>query len=48
VPVAVQLPHEAARAAGPGAHAIEFHIIQVASSEGTWDRRERSTFVVPR
>jgi polyferredoxin len=45
VPVAVQLPHEAARAAGPGAHAIEFHITQ---SEGTWDRRERSTFVVPR
>jgi cytochrome c oxidase accessory protein FixG len=48
VPVAVQLPHEAARAAGPGAHGIEFQITQVSPNEGAWDRRERSTFVVPR
>ena len=50
VPVAVQLPHDAARSAGAGAHPIEFHITQLPGAVGArdWDRRERSTFVVPR
>ena len=49
VPVAVQVPHAAAQAAGPGAHRIDFEIIQVPQGGGTeWQRTERSTFVVPR
>ena len=49
VPVAVQVPHAAAQAAGPGAHRIDFEIIQVPTGGGTeWQRTERSTFVVPR
>ena len=49
VPVAVQLSPQAARAAGPGAHRIDFEIIQVPQGGGTeWQRSERSTFVVPR
>jgi cytochrome c oxidase accessory protein FixG len=49
VPVAVQLPNDGAQAAGSGAHKIEFEITQGAGADGpTWQRRERSTFVVPR
>ena len=50
VPVAVQMPAEAAQRTGSGAHPIEFQVEpMVAGAEtGTWQRRERSTFVVPR
>jgi cytochrome c oxidase accessory protein FixG len=49
VPVAVQLPESAARAAGSGAHRIEFEVVQAADADGhTWQRDEHSTFVVPR
>jgi cytochrome c oxidase accessory protein FixG len=49
VPVAVQLPHAAARTAGAGAHRIDFTITQAAGESGReWQRDERSTFVVPR
>ena len=50
VPVAVQLPPEAAQRAGPGAHPIEFRIEQLAATgeAAAWQRQERSTFVVPR
>jgi cytochrome c oxidase accessory protein FixG len=49
VPVAVQVPYAAAQAAGPGAHRIDFEIVQVPQGGGTeWQRSERSTFVVPR
>jgi cytochrome c oxidase accessory protein FixG len=52
VPVAVQLPPQAARTAGPGAHRIDFRITQLPPAgdpQGpVWQRSERSTFVVPR
>jgi polyferredoxin len=49
VPVVVQVPDKAAREAGPGAHPIEFEITQQPDSNGkTWERKERSSFVVPR
>ena len=49
VPVAVQLPYDAARKAGPGAHRIEFKIEQKGDGDAKdWKRVERSTFVVPR
>jgi cytochrome c oxidase accessory protein FixG len=49
VPVSVQVPQASARAAGSGAHRIDFEIVQQAGSDGrTWQRGERSTFVVPR
>jgi cytochrome c oxidase accessory protein FixG len=49
VPVAVQLSPEAARAAGAGAHRIDFAITQQPDGDGrTWQRDERSTFVIPR
>ena len=46
VPLAVQVPHDSARAAGAGAHRIEFVIEQ----QGAPRRRirEDSTFIVPR
>jgi hypothetical protein len=53
VPLAVQLPPEAARDAGPGAHKIDFHVVQLLPAGADagirpWERDERSTFVVPR
>jgi cytochrome c oxidase accessory protein FixG len=50
VPVAVQLPPQAAQAAGSGAHPIDFHITQLPRSEqdGALERHEHSTFIVPR
>ena len=50
MPVAVQVPPEAAQQAGSGAHAIEFEIEQLPSApdQPAWKREERSTFVVPR
>jgi polyferredoxin len=49
VPVAVQLAPDAAQATGAGAHRIDFTITQQADGEGrTWQRDERSTFVIPR
>jgi cytochrome c oxidase accessory protein FixG len=49
VPVAVQVPPAAAQSAGSGAHRIDFTITQQADAGGTtWQRDERSTFVVPR
>jgi cytochrome c oxidase accessory protein FixG len=50
VPLSVQVPPEAAQAAGPGAHPIEFMITQQAGADGraAIEQRERSTFVVPR
>ena len=49
-PVTVQLPPEAAARAGAGAHPIEFRIEQLAATgeKASWQRLERSTFVVPR
>ncbi|WP_326534427.1 cytochrome c oxidase accessory protein CcoG [Pseudorhodoferax sp.] len=47
----VQLPHEAGRSAGPGAHAIRFHTERLPA-DGSRDApvvlSEKSTFVVPR
>jgi len=52
VPVAVQLPPQDAKAAGPGAHRIDFEISQLPPAGdpqgAAWQRSERSTFVVPR
>jgi polyferredoxin len=49
VPLAVQVPHRSARAIGDGAHRIDFEITQLPTGDGSsWDRSERSTFVVPR
>ena len=58
VPVAVQVPNDAARALGPGAHAMQFRISLrepgVGSKDASSDRpaahelHEKSTFVVPR
>ena len=49
MPVAVQIDPGAARAAGAGAHRIEFRITQQAvAASREWQQNERSTFVVPR
>ena len=49
VPLAVQVPPGAARSAGGGAQRIDFEITQQADAEGrSWQRSERSTFVIPR
>ncbi|MDP1693541.1 MAG: cytochrome c oxidase accessory protein CcoG [Burkholderiaceae bacterium] len=50
VPVAVQVPPEAAQRVGPGAHVIEFTIEQLPATPEHAARQiqERSTFVVPR
>jgi len=56
VPLAVQLPPQSARTLGSGAHAIRFHIASSADvvpgvgedSRAQAERREKSTFVVPR
>ena len=49
MPVAVQIDPGAARAAGAGAHRIEFRITQQAvTASREWQQNERSTFVVPR
>jgi cytochrome c oxidase accessory protein FixG len=48
MPIAVQLPQSDARAAGPGAHRIEFEITQLAADGAGTRLTERSTFVVPR
>jgi hypothetical protein len=58
VPLAVQLPPEAARALGPGAHSMQFRIAQRGPLDGSGrgsagatagvELREKSTFVVPR
>ncbi len=50
VTVAVRVPPQAAAAAGPGAHAIQFGIERVADDAHTTPVREveKSTFVVPR
>jgi cytochrome c oxidase accessory protein FixG len=48
-PVSVQLPPEAAKALGPGAHAMRFTITRQADGEGAEvSVTEKSTFVVPR
>ncbi|MEN9631257.1 MAG: hypothetical protein RJA10_4485 [Pseudomonadota bacterium] len=45
----VQLPHEASRTSGPGAHPIRFEIERMAGPEGhPVALHEKSTFVVPR
>jgi len=50
VVLSVQVPPQSARAAGSGAHPIEFHVRQLPgpSGEPAHDVRERSTFLVPR
>jgi cytochrome c oxidase accessory protein FixG len=49
MPVAVQVPPDAAQAAGAGAHPLAFEITQAPNADGrTWKLDERSTFVVPR
>ena len=49
VPVAVQVPAQAATAPGPGVHAIEFDIRRrPAAAEDPVHTREKSTFVIPR
>jgi cytochrome c oxidase accessory protein FixG len=56
VPLAVQLPPQAAGALGPGAHAMKFRIALLADDDEHEDghdkvraeRHEKSTFVVPR
>ena len=50
VPVNVQLPPEAAKALGPGAHAMRFEISRLdpGSSTTAATVTEKSTFVVPR
>ena len=56
VPVAVQMPPQAARELGAGAHSLEFRIVLVPRALGAdgndaaahpAERREKSTFVVP-
>ena len=51
LPVSVQIPPEAARELGSGAHPLSFHVERVSSVEAGEDSaevREKSTFVVPR
>jgi cytochrome c oxidase accessory protein FixG len=45
-PVAVQIPYEAARKAGPGVHPIHFEVERL--SEDKAEVTEKSTFVIPR
>ena len=48
LPVSVQIPPEAARAIGPGAHAMRFEIRRDADGADASPVTEKSTFVVPR
>ncbi|MDE2298844.1 MAG: cytochrome c oxidase accessory protein CcoG, partial [Burkholderiales bacterium] len=48
VPVAVQIPPQAAQALGPGAHPMRFHITLQAAGRTVAAADEKSTFVVPR
>ena len=48
VPVAVQIPPQAARTLGGGAHPIRFRIALVEAGRAGAELSERSTFVVPR
>jgi cytochrome c oxidase accessory protein FixG len=49
VPLAVQVPAASAKAAGGGAHRIDFEITQLADNDSNSRQiSERSTFVVPR
>jgi cytochrome c oxidase accessory protein FixG len=51
LPVSVQIPPEAARELGAGAHPLSFHVERVSSAEageGSAEVREKSTFIVPR
>jgi len=49
MPVAVQVPPASAKAAGGGAHRIDFEITQLAANDAASRHiSERSTFVVPR
>jgi cytochrome c oxidase accessory protein FixG len=49
VPVAVQLPPQDAGALGPGAHPLRFSITRLPDgTDGEFNVREKSTFVVPR
>ena len=48
LPVAVQLPPEAAAALGPGAHPMRFRIVLMAAGKVVHELTEKSTFVVPR
>lgn len=48
VPVAVQIPPQAARALGGGAHPMRFRIALVEAGRVGAELSERSTFVVPR
>jgi cytochrome c oxidase accessory protein FixG len=46
--VRVQVPFEAARTLGPGAHPLRFDITRAADEAGAGVLSEKSTFVVPR
>ena len=52
VPLAVQLPTEAAQSLGAGAHAMQFRVARLGDGTGAdavlFERREKSTFVIPR
>ncbi len=48
LPVRVQMPHEAARAIGVGAHAMRFDIRRVGDPPSVPALTEKSTFIVPR
>jgi len=48
LPVSVQIPPDAARAIGPGAHAMRFEIRRDADGAEASPVTEKSTFVVPR
>jgi len=52
VPLAVQLPPGAAQSLGAGAHAMQFRVARLGEAPGhdavIYERREKSTFVVPR
>ncbi len=50
VTLQVQAPHDSARQAGPGAHAIHFNVERLPAQPGDApvSLREKSTFVVPR
>jgi polyferredoxin len=48
LPVSVQIPPEAARAMGAGAHPMRFEITRVAEGPEAKATTEKSTFVVPR
>jgi cytochrome c oxidase accessory protein FixG len=48
VTLTVRMPHEAGKAAGPGAHAMQFEILRIDSGQGEAQVVEKSTFVVPR